>query len=86
LTGRPSEDKTAKPEDIEFALAAVLHDQDPMMKREAILALGTLKEPSRRVKSALRCAERRDPDPYVREAARNALRRLEEASSGATLQ
>jgi hypothetical protein len=78
--GRVSENKKAKPEDIEFALAAVLHDEDPMMKREAILALSGLKEPSRRVKAVIRRAEKKDPDSYVREAASNALKRLESAS------
>jgi len=76
-SGRPSDDKAAKREDIEFALSVVLHDEDPLMKREAILALGTLEKPSRRVKAVLRRAERDDDDRYVREAAGNALRRLE---------
>jgi hypothetical protein len=76
-TGRVSGNKTAKPEDIEFALAAVLHDEDPMMKREAIFVLSSLKEPSRRVKAVIRRAEKKDPDTYVREAASNALKRLE---------
>jgi len=78
--GRVTDDKPAKPEDIEFALAVVLHDEDPMMKREAILALSGLKEPSRRVKAVIRRAGKKDLDPYVREAASNALKRLAPAS------
>ena len=78
--GRVSDDKKAKPEDIEFALAVALHDEDPLMRREAILGLATLKEPSRRVKAVIRRAEKKDTDPYVREAASNALKRLESAS------
>lgn len=72
-----SGDKRAKPEDIEFALAVLLHDEDPMMKREAILALSTLREPSEKVKAALRHAEMSDSDPYVSVAAANALRNME---------
>jgi hypothetical protein len=62
-------------QDIEYTLAVVLYDEDPLMKRWAILGLATLDKLSRRVKSALRRAEREDPDPYVREAASNALKR-----------
>ncbi len=79
-TGRASANKTAKPEDIEFALAMALHDEDPLMRREAVLALATLKEPARRVKAVIRRAEKKDPDPYVQEAASNALKRLAAAS------
>ena len=76
LSDRAFDDKTAKPEDIEFALAVALQDEDALMKREAILALGTLKQPSRRVKAVLSHVEKNDTDRYVREAARNTLKRL----------
>ncbi len=72
--------KTAEPKDIVFALAAVLHDEDPMIKREAIIALSTLRKPSSLVKNVLQQAEKNDTDPYVREAARNVLTRMESAA------
>jgi HEAT repeat protein len=57
-------------------LAEALRDAEPLVRRDAILAVAKLKEPSVAIKERLEDMSRADKDPRARELARKAVIRL----------
>ena len=57
-------------------LTEALNDSDALVRRDAILAVAKLKEPSVAIKERLQTMSRSDKDPQTRELARKAVIRL----------
>jgi HEAT repeat protein len=57
-------------------LTEALNDSDALVRRDAILAVAKLKEPSVAIKERLETMSRSDKDPRSRELARKAVIRL----------
>ena len=58
------------------ALAGSLDDPDPLVRRDAILAVAKLKKPSAAIRRRLETLSRSDEDPRARDLARKAVVRL----------
>jgi hypothetical protein len=57
-------------------LAEALNDTDPLVRRDAILAVAKLKQPSEAIRGRLETMSRSDKDPRARDLARKAVIRL----------
>jgi HEAT repeat protein len=58
------------------ALSEALHDSDPLVRRDAILAVVKLKQPGDAIKDQLDTMSKKDKDSRARELARKALERI----------
>jgi HEAT repeat protein len=60
-------------------LAEALRDADPLVRRDAVLAVAKLKKPSDAVMARLRAMQRSDRDPLIRDYANRAIVHFGEA-------
>ncbi len=61
------------------SLAKALRDSDPLVRRDAVLAVAKLEKPSEAVIAQLKAMHQTDPDPLIRDYANRAIVHFGEA-------